>query len=203
MYWVFRPICYIFYKLFYRVKIFGKENLIKKGKCIVISNHLGKADVMVVGALYPNKTIFLSKKEWYKNKLLGWFLRVMGSIPIDRDKPSITSIREALKVLKEDKRLGIFPEGTRNKETNDIMELKQGTAMFAVKGKSVITPVIIHSRLKMFKKNYAIVGKPIDLSEFYDVKFTEEISNECSQIIKEKMHELQKELFEKVDNLKK
>ena len=55
---------WLFYKVFYRVKVFGKENLIKKGKCIVACNHLGKADVLVVGALYPNKTIFLSKKEW-------------------------------------------------------------------------------------------------------------------------------------------
>ena len=65
LYWILRPLMWLFYKLFYPVKIYGKENLIKKGKCIVACNHLGKADVLVVGALYPDKTIFLSKKEWY------------------------------------------------------------------------------------------------------------------------------------------
>lgn len=203
MYWVLRPFCWIFYKLFYRVKIFGKENLIKEGKCIVISNHLCKMDIFVVAALYPNKTMFLAKIEWFKNKFFAWILRVMGAIPIDRDKPSLTSIRETLNVLKENKRLGIFPEGTRNKNSNEIMEIKQGTAMFAVKGKALLTPVIIHSKIKMFKTNYAIVGKPIDLSNYYDQKFTDDVSSECSQIILDKMHELQNELFEKVDNLKK
>ena len=59
LYWILRPLLWLFYKTFYRVKVFGKENLIKKGKNIVACNHLGKADVLVVGALYPNKTIFL------------------------------------------------------------------------------------------------------------------------------------------------
>ncbi len=203
MYWIFRPILYVFYKLFYKVKIFGKENLIKNGKCIVICNHLCKMDIFVVGALYPNKTMFLAKKEWFNNKVLGWLLRVMGAIPIDREKPSLNTIKTTLNVLKENKRLGIFPEGTRNKSNNEIMEIKQGTSMFAVKGKALITPVIIYSKVKMFKKNYAIVGEPIDLSEFYNVKFTDEVSNECTKIILDRMHDLQNELFKKVDNLKK
>ncbi len=203
MYWIFRFFGMIYYKLFYRVKVFGKENVIKKGKCIVVCNHLGKSDVMVVGALYPDKTYFLSKKEWTKNKFLAWVFKVLGAIPIDRDNPSLTSIKETLQVLKDDKRLGIFPEGTRNKETNEIKEIKQGTAMFAVKGRALVTPVIIYEKIKIFKKNYAIVGKPIDLSAYYNVRFNDEISEKCSKQISDKMHELQKELFLKVKSLKK
>ena len=203
MYWVLRPIAWIFYKLFYRVKILGKENIIKNGKGIVICNHLCKMDVFVVGALYPNKTIFLAKKEWYKNKILSWLLKTMGSIPVDREKPSLTSIKESLQVLKNNQRLGIFPEGTRNTEGNKIQEIKQGTAMFAIKGKAQITPVIIYEKIKMFKTNYAIVGKPIDFSEFYDVRFTDEISDKCNKIILEKMQKLQSELNFYVESKKK
>ena len=203
MYWVLRPIAWIFYKLFYRVKIIGKENVIRKGKCIVICNHLCKMDVFVVAALYPNKTIFLAKKEWYKNKFIAWVLRTMGSIPVDREKPSLATIKETLQVLKENKRLGIFPEGTRNTENTEIQDIKQGTAMFAVKGKALITPVIIHSKLKKFKTNYAIVGEPIDFSKYYDVRFTDEVSNECSKIILDTMHNLQAKLNEYVENKSK
>ncbi len=202
LYWICRPLMWLFYKVFYPVKVYGKENLIKKGKSIVACNHLGKADVLVVGALYPNKTIFLSKKEWYENKFFGGLLRKLGSIPIDRDKPSITTIKEALKVLKDNKRLGIFPEGRRNFETNDLQEIKQGTALFAVKGQALITPVIIYDRLKMFKKSYVIVGKPIDFSEFYGVKFTDEVSSKCTQILEDNMRSLQLELFKIVDDIK-
>ena len=194
LYWILRPFLKIFYKTFYRVKIFGKENLVKKGKSIVACNHLCKMDVIVVGALYPNKTIFLSKIEWYKNKFFGGILKKLGSIPLDRDKPSISSIRDGLQVLKDNKRLGIFPEGRRNFVDNTLQEIKQGTALFAVKGQVAITPVIIHEKIRVFKKNYAIVGKPIDFSEFYNVKFTEEVSAKCTEIIKERMLALQKEV---------
>lgn len=202
LYWILRPLLWLFYKVFYRVIVFGKENLIKKGKSIVVCNHLCKADVLVVGALYPNKTVFLSKIEWYKNKFFGYILRKLGSIPLDRDKPSLSSIREGLQVLKEDKRLAIFPEGRRNFETNALQEIKQGTALFAVKGKAQITPIIIYDRLKMFKKAYVIVGEPFDFSNYYDGKFTDEVSKECTEILTEKMSSLQQRLFKLVEEEK-
>ena len=199
LYWILRPLLMLFYKVFYRVKVFGKENLVKKGRNLVVCNHLCKMDVFVVAALYPNKTIFMSKIEWYKNKFFGSLLKKLGSIPLDRDKPSLTSIKEGLQVLKDNKRLGIFPEGRRNFETNDLQEIKQGTALFAVKGQALITPVIIYDRLKMFKKSYVIVGKPIDFSEYYNVKFTDEVSSKCTQILEDNMRSLQLELFKIVD----
>ncbi len=202
LYWILRPLLKIFYKTFYRVKVFGKENLVKKGKSIVVCNHLCKMDVLVVGALYPNKTIFLSKIEWYKNKFFGGLLKKLGSIPLDRDKPSISSIKDGLQVLKDNKRLGIFPEGRRNFETNELQEIKQGTAMFAVKGQAEITPVIIYDRLHMFKKCYVIVGKPISFAEFYGERFTPEVSQKCTEILTQRMHELQSELFAKVEEIK-
>lgn len=201
-YAILRPFLWLFYKIFYRVKVFGKENLVKKGKRIVVCNHLGKADVLAVGALYPDKTVFLSKIEWYENKVFGWILRKLGSIPIDRDKPSLSSIKEGLQVLKNNKRLAIFPEGRRNFDTNDLQEIKQGTALFAVKGQSEITPVIIYDRLKMFKKGYVIVGKPFDFSEFYGQKFNDEVSQKCTEILTEKMRELQLEIFKLVEEEK-
>ena len=144
----------------------------------------------------------MSKIEWYENKVFGWILKKLGSIPLDRDNPSISSIKEALKVLKDNKRLGIFPEGRRNFETNDLQEIKQGTTMFAVKGKSLITPVIIYDRLKMFKQNYVIVGKPIDFSEYYDKRFSDDVSEKCTKILADTMKDLQSELFKIVDDIK-
>lgn len=202
IYWICRPLMLLFYKIFYRVKVYGKENLIKKGRNLVCCNHLGKADVLVVGALYPNKTIFMSKIEWYKNKFFGGLLKKLGSIPLDRDKPSLSSIKEGLQVLKSDKRLAIFPEGARNFVTNELQEIKQGTALFAVKGQALLTPMIIYDRLKMFKKAYVIIGKPIDFSKYYNVRFTDEVSQECTKIISDTMHELQQELFKIVEEEK-
>ncbi len=198
-YWLVRPLMWLFYKIVYPTKIFGKENVVQKGKRVVICNHLCKMDVFVVGALFKDKTYFLSKIEWFDSKIFGAIISSLGAIPIDRDKPSLKTVKTALKVLKDDKRLGIFPEGRRNFDTNDLQEIKQGTAMFAFKGQAPITTVIIHDRLKPFRKNYAIVGESFDFSDLYNQKFDDTVSTECTNRIANSMKDLQQKLFTLVE----
>lgn len=191
------------FKFLYPMEFVHKENLIKEGKNIIVCNHLGKADVGMIATLYKGKTYFLAKKEWFANKLVSKVLTSLGGIAVDREKPSFQTMRQGLNVLNENKRLCIFPEGTRNKVNNKLQEIKQGTAFFAIKSKSKITPIIIQDRMKMFKKTYVIIGEPFDFSEFYDVKFSEEISKQCTEKISKIMHELQQEVFAYVDEKKK
>lgn len=201
-YKILRPILWLFYKLFYRVKVFNRKGVITNEKSIVICNHLSKMDVCVVSELYKDKVNYLAKVECFKCKPVAFVLRHLGAIPIDRDNPSISSIKEGLKVLKDGKCLGIFPEGTRNKVNNEIQPFKTGTAMFAIKGQAKIVPIVIESKIKLFKTNYAMVGEPIDLSQFYGTRFNEEVANSATQIIYQKMLELQKNLNETVANIK-
>lgn len=201
LYYILRPILMGLYRTIYRVKVFGKENLVKKGRRIVVCNHQRKADVYVIGSLYMSRTMFLSKKEWFSNWFNKFVLSCLGAIPINREKPEISSIKRCLKVLKDEKRLAVFPEGTRNKVNNEIQTLKTGTALFAVKGRAPITPIIIYEGIKPFKRGYAMVGESFDLSEFYDVKFTDEVAAEATKVVEQKMKELQTELFKKVDEI--
>ena len=66
-------------------------------------------------------------------------------------KPSHPSYtRKNSGVLKENKKLVVFPEGTRHKDKVDKGELgetKNGVAMFAIKGKAPIVPVWINRNL--------------------------------------------------------
>ena len=201
-YKIIRPILWLFYKLFYKVVVFNRKGVITNEKSIVICNHLGKMDVCVVSELYKDKVHYLAKAEWFRHKFIAYVLKALGVIPIERDKPSISSIKEGLKVLKDGKTLGIFPEGTRNKVSNEIQPFKTGVSLFAIKGQAKIVPIVILDRIKLFKTNYAMVGEPIDLSDFYGKKFTEDVANEATEIIYNKMLELQNELKHTVDSLK-
>ncbi len=202
MYKFIRFLMLAFYKIFYRVEYINKNNIIPEGKCIITCNHLGKADVMIVGALYKDKTYFLAKKEWFNNKLFAKIVSVMGALPIDREKPQLSSIRTCLKVLKDGNRLAIFPEGTRNKVDNSLQPFKQGTVMFAVKGQAPITPIVINKRSKMFRKNYVIIGEPIDFSNYYNVPFTDELSEQLTNELYSTMLSMQQELFRYVEDKK-
>ena len=104
---------YLLYPLFkwilYPYKLVNKENLVQDGNTIVICNHLTKADVLYLAYIFKGRSVFLSKKEWFDNKFLGWMLKhIVGAIPIDRDTTDMKAIKTIIKKLKNNNSLIIF-----------------------------------------------------------------------------------------------
>jgi len=192
------------WNLFYPVKIYGKEN-IPDGNCVIVCNHFSAIDCGFIADIYSKKDIkFLAKKELFKNKFFGKIVKSFGAIPIDRDNPDMKSILEAMKVLKSKGKLVIFPEGTRNiSGTDELQELKGGTAVFAIKTKSPIVPVMMLKKAKFCKKTHIIVGEPFELSDYYGKKTTDDDMKAIDLIIREKMIAEHNKLKEILLNKKK
>ncbi|MBR2956035.1 MAG: 1-acyl-sn-glycerol-3-phosphate acyltransferase [Clostridia bacterium] len=127
----------------------------------------------------------------------------MGGIPVNRGEPDLQAIKAVMNVLKDEKKqLVIFPEGTRNRANDDsITPLKNGTARFAIKAKRRILPVMYYRKLRPFKRNYMYIGEPIDLSEFYNDKPTEENKTKATQYVYEKMLETRRLCNEAVEEI--
>lgn len=195
-YYVLKGVATLWQKFFYPLKVYGKENIAKEGKKIIICNHLSKMDVMYVELIFKGKTNFLAKKEWFDSKPRAWLFKKLGGIPIDRDHADIDSLRKCITLLNEGGRLCIFPEGTRNKNNTDIAKAHGGAAMLAVKTQTQIIPVNIYDRSKPFRKNYIYVGKPFDLSEYYGKRFDKQANEKTTQILSEKLFDAQKKLEE-------
>lgn len=191
MYWFLYVITWLFVKIFYPCKVVGKKNMLKQGG-IYVCNHYSNVDVAYFGNYLNKKFYYLAKKELFKTKFKAWFLRQLGAIKIDREKVDIQATKKCLKLLKDKKRLVIFPEGTRNKINQDLQEIKNGSAMFAIKSKTPIIPVHIEKKAKLFHRNKLIIGEPFELSKFYDLKINSEVLTKASKVIEEKMQELYK-----------
>lgn len=171
-------------------KFIGKEN-IPEGPCIISSNHVSNLDGILLALHTWEKKYYLSKKELFKNKVSASFYKSLGCIKIDREKSDVTAIKNCLKVLKEGKKLVIFPEGTRhNSEDMELGEVKHGVAMFATKAKVPIVPMFIQKKPKLFRKTRFYIGKPFELDEFYGKKLTSEDLENASGIVANKMNEL-------------
>lgn len=157
---------FTFVRPFYPTKVLGKENIMKKGKCIYASNHLSSMDIPMLQLHLPGFRRFIGKKEYAEKKLAKYSLSHFGVIFIDRDKPELSAMRTIFKVLDDDGQIMIFPEGTRNREDDkQMLELKGGLAIFAMKSGAPVIPVLMHHRPKAFRKNYIYIGKPLDLCE--------------------------------------
>lgn len=181
-------------------KVVGKENVKDLEGGLFICNHYSKVDSFIpCFHLFKKEAHILAKYELFKVPIAGWFLRQMGGIPVRRGEADVEAVKQVLRVLKANKRLLIFPEGTRNKEgTQQMSEFKTGTARFAIKTKSAIVPMIYYQSPKLFKKNWLYIGKPFTL-EFYSVRNSDE-SHAATERIREKMDETRLLCNEYVDN---
>lgn len=161
-------LCWLPLKIMLPIKKVGKENLIK-GKALLCCNHQTNWDFIPVLYTSKTKTYMLGKKELFKGKVSSWFFKNMRTIPIDRKKPEISSIKKSLEILNNNKNLLVFPEGTRTSK-EDIEGLKNGVAMFCLKTKAPIIPMVYLKKNKIFRRNTLVIGKPIE----FDLEYNKE-----------------------------
>lgn len=189
-------------KILWPTKIINRKNVDKIQGGLVICNHYTKVDGLIPTPLFKGEMHVLAKNELKDKKIGEWFLGKMGIIFIRRGEPDIDAVKAVLKVLKNDKKLLIFPEGTRNKEgTKDMAEFKEGTARFAIKTKKPLLPMIYYNSPKLFRKNYLYVGEPIYLDDFYKARLQSEYKA-ATDYIYSKMLETRRLCDEYVENRK-
>ncbi len=188
--WLARILLWIPLSIMHPTYIYGRKNR-PKGKVIISCNHRSNWDIVSYILHTSEKVKILAKKELFKNKLFGAILKSFGAIPIDREHNDIGAIKDCMKALKEDKKLFVFPEGTRLKDESLVMgEVKSGMTLIAIKTKTPILPMWVVQKPRLFRKSQYIIGKPFELSEFYGKKLDDETLNEANNIVREKMLEL-------------
>lgn len=184
-----QTLCWIPGKIFLPTKVIGKKNLPKNSGAVLICNHQSALDVAILSLNIYKEHNFLGKKELFQKKFKGAFFKSIGGIPIDRENPELSSIKECLRILKNKQRLVVFPEGTR-KANNDLQNLKNGAVMFAIKGKVPIVPMWIEKKPKFFRFNTLRIGEPIYFDEYYNKKLSTDDDNKINQLLVEKMSKL-------------
>lgn len=188
LYYILKVLLYIPLQIFFPTRRIGGK--IPKGKYILVCNHRSNADVIVLHNLLWCKPHILAKKELFKG-VLKPIMNITGSICVDRENVSLSTIKNCLSVLKQNKKLFIFPEGTRSKDDNkEFNEIKSGVVMFAVKGQSKILPLYLKKKPKLFRFNSLVVGSPISLEEYYGSKITQDITDKCGDIIVKNLNEI-------------
>lgn len=182
-------IIWVLAKIFYPTKLVGKENL-QKDKCIYACNHQSYVDAFLAVLKVKNKVNILAKKELFDNKVSAFIFRKLKAIPVHRGEADIGAIKKIFSVLKNNEQLLVFPQGTRKEDVEDMAALKNGTAMFAIKGNAPIVPMMFMKKPRIFRRNTLVIGKPIDISEYLKEKPTKETYAELSNVLTQKMEEL-------------
>ena len=155
-----RPIVKLFFYFVYRPKVIGKENVPKKGRIVIASNHTDYFDCVALVATNKRTIHFLAKDELLKG-FWGPAFKAMGIIPVNRREKDKNALPAAIKVLEEERVIGIFPEGTFKKDVEGLLPFKIGAVKMAHDAESMILPMAIVGDFKPFRKGLTLrFGKP-------------------------------------------
>ena len=136
-------------KLKISIEVKNQERL-TDGQYLILSNHRGIIDPLVLETALEKTNIFgvwISKKELYNSPFFGIFVRNAGSVLLDREKSQMSGFfSEVKEAVKEGASVFIFPEGTRNKSEEKLLEFKEGFRIIALKNRLPILPVYIRTQ---------------------------------------------------------
>ena len=148
-YYIVRASCWLLLKIFWRMEVIGTENVPERGGAIIASNHVSYLDPAVLVASLNRKIYLIAKKEVFKNTFVSFILKNLNAFSVDRGNVDILAFKKAINILREEKILGIFPEGTRS-SNGELQELKLGAIKIAMKTGVPILPVGIIGTHKIY-----------------------------------------------------
>jgi 1-acyl-sn-glycerol-3-phosphate acyltransferase len=138
-YRLFRVLMRALGAIFLGFEVHGAEKVPDKGPLVVAANHRRFFDPVFVSMAVPRRLRWMAKQELFTFPLHRFFYFI-GSFPVDRQGGGRAGLRTALNLLSDGRALGIFPEGTRQKEAV-AGEAKTGTVVLALRSGAPVLPV--------------------------------------------------------------
>ncbi len=168
-YRIIRFLIEVFCRVYFRLRVFGSDNIPKTGAFILAPIHRSNVDTPIVSVVTKRRLRFMGKDSLWKIKPIGVILSALGGFPVTRGSADLEALKRCLAVLKLGEPLVMFPEGTRQSGPK-IHPLFDGAAYLAIKADVPIVPVGFGgtegvmpkgSKMVLPRRCSVVVGKPI------------------------------------------
>ena len=167
--------------LIFRPKVEGLSHVPTNGPAIIASNHLSFSDSIFMPLVIPRRVTFLATSEYFtgkgiKGRATAAAFRALGQVPVDRSggRSSEAALETGLRILREGKLLGIYPEGTRSPDGR-LYRGRTGIARMALESGVPVIPVAMIDTDKIQPPGKALpkimqvgirFGEPLDFSRY-------------------------------------
>lgn len=208
---IFQFICYhsgktifrIFLYPMYRIRSYGKKNIPQNGPLLILCNHQSFLDPIICQLPCRRPFCCVARDSLYNNKIFGFFLNNIHTIPIRPEKGDIASMRRIIEKLKDGWAVCLFPEATRT-EDGKIIDVKPGFSLLCRKTGAKVMPMVVDGAFEAWprhRKLPSLTGK-IGVS-YGEPILPEEIKGltdkEFAQIITGRLRKLQTECRKKMN----
>jgi len=177
VYWLFKTLSAIFAKNYLSYRVVNRENLLNLDPgCgyVIASNHVSFLDPPLVGIAFPENIYYFARKTLFDHPVAGWLLRRMWAIPVDQDKPEMSTLKQIIQLLKDRQKVVIFPEGERTLDGKLKESGESGVGMIVAKSNAKVLPVRLfgpelalprHSKKVSRHPVTLVVGQVIDFTD--------------------------------------
>jgi len=170
-----------------RIKVVGVEHLPKNTGFTIYSNHNSWMDPIIIAyGLYKYPVAALGKEGAFNLPVVGKYAPKFGCVLIHRKDPrqSAEAIKKVIKHVEDGLVMIIFPEGTRNSNTQSLLDFKAGAFKVALRtGKPLVPITLLKHKKKKFINNVTIqIHEPLPFDDYKLLK-TNEIAETVKQIV--------------------
>lgn len=144
----------------------GQENIPETCGYMFYANHQGMFDPLAIAATCGKPVGVVLKKELYDIPFLHQVALCTKSFPMDREdvRQSLTVIQAVTEEVKKGRNYLIFPEGTRSRKGNEMLEFHGGSFRCAVKSKCPIVPIAFVDSFRVLDEDGS---KPVSVQIHY------------------------------------
>jgi long-chain acyl-CoA synthetase len=146
LWFVFGKFVALIMRVFFSLKVTGKDKLPKKGPFILSPNHQSFLDGPVVASQIPwrlfKNMFYVGTSEIFGHGALNYLGRTFRLVPVDPDSNLVNAMRAGAYGLKKGQNLVLYPEGERSVDGTP-KKFKKGAAILAAHLKVPIYPVAL------------------------------------------------------------
>ena len=164
---------WLYFKFFHRLEVIGLEKIPSSGSFILASNHQSYFDPPALGCKLPRNLHYFARDSLFFWPL-GFLIRNLNSIPVNRTQLDLATLKRVLKVLQQGDPLLVFPEGTRSPD-GQIHSGKKGIGLLLAKSQTDVLPARIRGGNKVLGKGMLIprIGRKLVVSYGPIIRFEE------------------------------
>ena len=142
-------------KVFFFLKVEGRENLPKNGPYLICPNHTNYLDGLLILSALPfkeaRKTYFVGYSVIFEHYLIRWLIKLARLIPLEVSFNLVEALRACSYVLRHSKSVCYFPEGQRSID-GEVKEFKKGAGILINEQNIPVVPVYIDGAFRAWPR---------------------------------------------------
>lgn len=197
---VFKIICWI---SGIKLTVIGEENIPQDEPVLYVGNHRSFYDTVITYARCPKLTGYISKDSMRKVPIFNMWMDRLHCLFLDRDdiRQGLQIILTAISHIQNGISICVFPEGTRNKVSDQMLPFKEGSFKIAQKTKCPIVPMAITNSSAILEDHFPAIKATHVILEYGKPIYIDSLEKEDQKRLGSYCHSIVEEMYERNKSL--